>query len=68
MDGIKKSTTWKGQMKHLRFYEGQIVDEYGEVVDIIAILRQFYEDKPEFDISVSAKEEEIIEYEEVLTD
>jgi len=63
---VKKQTTWKSVCKHLKFYDGQIIDENGEIVDIIAVLKQFYEDKPEFDISVSTKEEEIIEYEEEL--
>ena len=63
---VKKQTTWKGLYKHLTFSEGQIVDENGEIVDIVAILRQFYEDKHQFDISVYNKEEEEIEYEEVL--
>lgn len=62
---VKKSTVWKGQLKKLQFNDGKIVDEHGEIVDLIAILQQFYEDKV-FEISVSAKEEEIIEYEEEM--
>lgn len=62
---VKKSTIWKGALKKLQFNDGQIVDEHGEIIDLINILRQFYEDKV-FEISVSAKEEEIIEYEEEL--
>ena len=62
---VKKMTTWKGTLKKLQFHEGQIVDEHGEIVDLIGILKTFYEDKM-FEISVSAKEEELLEYEEEM--
>lgn len=65
---VKKKTTWTGKLSKLRFYEGQIVDENGEIVNLMSILEQFYGDKDTFEISVNAKEEEIIEYEEVLED
>lgn len=62
---VKKQTTWKGTLKKLQISENKIVDEYGEIVDLIGILSQLYRDKV-FEISVSAKEEEIIEYEEEI--
>lgn len=62
---LKKKTTWNGKLKDLALNEGKIVDENGEIVDFIDILEQFYADKI-FEISVSAKEEEEIEYEEEL--
>lgn len=62
---IKKSISWNGKLKKLQLAENQIVDEYGEVVDVIDVLKQFYADK-EFEISITAKEEEIMEYEDVL--
>lgn len=62
---VKKKTTWNGKVKNLCFNEGKIVDENGEIVDIMDILEQFYGDKV-FEIAVSAKEEEELEYEEEL--
>ena len=65
MDGVKKVTTWKGNLKGLTFDKGKLVDADGEILDLMDILSQFYSDKT-FDISMSAKEEEMIDYEEVL--
>ena len=62
---VKKKITWTGKLSKLQFNEGQIVDEHGEIVDLMGILEQFYGDKI-FEISVSAKEEEILEYEEEM--
>jgi hypothetical protein len=62
---VKKSTTWSGKLKKLEFNEGQLVDEDGVIVDLMNILENFYKDKV-FDISVTAKQEEIIEYEETM--
>lgn len=65
MEGVKKTTTWKGVCKGLQFHEGQLVDENGEIFDLIEVLKQVYEDKI-FDISISSKEEELIEINEEL--
>ena len=62
---VKKKTTWNGKLKDLQIHEGKIVDEHGEIVDLIDYLEQFYGDKL-FEITVSAKEEEELEYEEEL--
>lgn len=62
---VKKSVSWSGKLKKLQLFDDKIVDEYGETVDLIAVLKQFYSDK-EFEISISAKEEQIMEYEDVL--
>ena len=62
---VKKKTTWNGKLQKLQISEGKLVDENGEVVEIMDMLQQFYGDKV-FDLSVSAKEEEEIEYEEEL--
>ena len=62
---IKKSVSWNGKLKKLQLNGDKIVDEYGEIVDLISVLQQFYQDK-EFEISISAKEEEIMEYEDIL--
>lgn len=62
---VKKKTTWNGKLKDLQIHENNIVDENGEIVDFIDYLEQFYGDKV-FEISVSAKEEEELEYEEEL--
>ena len=67
MDAIKKTTTWKGSLKRLCFDNevGNLVTEEGEIIDLMAILKQFYAERV-FDIAITAKEEEEIEYEEVL--
>ena len=62
---VKKKTTWNGKLKDLQIHENNIVDEHGEIVDLIDYLEQFYGDKV-FEIAVSAKEEEELEYEEEL--
>ena len=62
---VKKKTTWNGKLQKLQISEGKLVDENGEIVEIMDMLQQFYGDKI-FDLSVSAKEEEEIEYEEEL--
>ena len=64
---VKKKTTWNGKIQKVQVSEGKLVDEYGEIVELMDMLQQFYGDKV-FDISISAKEEEDIEYEEVLED
>ena len=62
---VKKKTTWNGKLSKLQIHENNIIDENGEIVDLIDYLEQFYGDKV-FEISVSAKEEEELEYEEEL--
>lgn len=64
---VKKKTTWNGKIQKVQVSEGKLVDEYGEIVELMDMLQQFYGDKV-FDVSISAKEEEDIEYEEVLED
>lgn len=64
---VKKKITWNGKIQKVQVSEGKLVDEYGEIVELMDMLQQFYGDKV-FDISISAKEEEDIEYEEVLED
>lgn len=62
---VKKKTTWNGKLSKLMLHENNIVDENGEIINLIDYLEQFYADKV-FEISITAKEEEELEYEEEL--
>ena len=57
---IKKTTKWDGKMKSLHFEGEVLIDENGEVIDLNKHLKLAYEDKY-FDVSFTAKEEELIE-------
>ena len=57
---IKRTTKWDGKMKALHFEGNTLIDENGEIVDLIKHLQSAYEDKY-FDLSTTSKEEEIIE-------
>ena len=57
---IKKVTKWDGKMKSLHFEDDVLINEDGEVVDLHKYLKSAYEDKC-FDLSFTAKEEEILE-------
>lgn len=63
---LKKSLSLTSKIKKIMFHEGKLVDEYGEFIDILAILNQFYGEDQPFDLSASSKTDEIIEYEEQL--
>lgn len=56
---LKKTTKWDGKLKGIRIEDGQVVNVDGEIIDLIDILEKAYSDKY-FDLSVTAKEEEII--------
>lgn len=56
---LKKVTKWDGKMKSLHFEGNDLVNEDGEIIDLNKHLKAAYEDKY-FDISFTAKEEELI--------
>ena len=59
---LKRTTKWDGKIKGLHFEGNFLVDENGEVVNLNEWLKAAYEDRS-FDLSVTSKEEEILEIE-----
>ena len=59
---LKKTTKFDGKLKALHFEGDVLIDENGEVIDIAKYLQAAYENRY-FDLSVTSKEEEIIEVE-----
>ena len=59
---LKRTTKWDGKIKGLHFEGNLLVDENGEVVNLNEWLKAAYEDRS-FDLSVTSKEEEILEIE-----
>jgi hypothetical protein len=62
---LKRTTKIDGKLKNLHFEYNDLVDENGEIIELEKYLRAAYGDRS-FDLSVTAKDEEIIEVE--LTD
>ena len=60
---LKKTTKWDGKLKDVRIVNDQLMDSDGCIIDIIDILSKAYGDLA-FTISVSAKQEEIIDLDE----
>ena len=56
---VKKTIKWDGKIKGLHFEENELIDENGEVVNLNEWMKAAYGDKC-FDLSVTAKEEELI--------
>lgn len=59
---VKRTTKWDGKIKGLHFEGNALIDENGEIVSLNEWVRAAYADKV-FDVSVTAKEEEILEVE-----
>lgn len=59
---LKRTTKWDGKIKGLHFEGNELIDENGEIVNLNEWMRTAYSDKC-FDLSVTAKEEEILELE-----
>ena len=59
---VKKTVKWDGKLKALHFEGNELIDENGEVIDLNKYMKAAYGDKT-FDLSVTAKEEEILEIE-----
>ena len=64
---LKKITKWDGKMKSLHFEGNVLINEDGEVIDLNKHLKAAYEDKY-FDVSFTAKEEELIEVDTNIED
>jgi hypothetical protein len=59
---LKRTTKWDGKIKGLHFEGNVLVDENGEIINLNELLKAAYQEKC-FDLSVSSKEEEILEIE-----
>jgi hypothetical protein len=59
---LKRTTKWDGKIKGLHFEGNELIDENGEIVILNEWMKAAYADKT-FDLSVTAKEEEILECE-----
>ena len=59
---VKRTTKWDGKIKGLHFEGSTLIDENGEVVNLNEWMKAAYSDRT-FDLSVTAKEEEILEVE-----
>ena len=57
---IKKVVKWDGKLKGLHFEGNDLIDENGEYFDLNKHMKAAYGDRT-FDLSVTAKEEEILE-------
>lgn len=57
---LKLTKKWDGKIKGLHFEDDTLIDENGEVVNLNEWMKAAYSDRT-FDLSVTAKEEEIIE-------
>jgi hypothetical protein len=57
---VKKTVKWDGKLKGLHFEGNELIDENGEVIDLNKHMKAAYGDKT-FALSVTAKEEEIVE-------
>ena len=57
---IKKTVKWDGKLKGLHFEGNELIDENGEIINLNEYMKAAYVDKT-FDLSVTAKEEEILE-------
>ena len=64
---LKKVTKWDGKMKSLHFEGNVLINEDGEVIDLNKHLKAAYEDRY-FDVSFTAKEEELIEVDTDIED
>lgn len=60
MAELKKTTKYDMKLKGLCFEGDELVNEDGEIIDIIACLKAAYRGKF-FDMSLTAKEEELLD-------
>lgn len=57
---VKKTIKWDGKIKGLHFENDMLIDENGEVINLNECMKVAYANRI-FDLSTTAKEEEIIE-------
>ena len=60
---VKKTTKYDGKLKGVHIVDNNIVDSEGEIIDLVSVLSKVY-GEGFFDLSTTAKEEEIIDVEE----
>ena len=60
---LKKTVKYDGKIKGLHMVEGQLVDQNGEIIDILSVLQKAYGETP-FDLSTTTKTEETINLDE----
>ena len=58
---IKKTTKVDGKLKNLHFEGNILIDENGEIIDLIKYLKAAFEEIKSFDLSFVTKEEELVE-------
>jgi hypothetical protein len=59
---LKLTKKWDGKIKGLHFEDNTLIDENGEIVNLNEWMKAAYGERT-FDLSVTAKEEEILEVE-----
>ena len=59
---VKKTVKYDGKLKGIHIVDNNIVDADGEIIDLVSVLAKVYKDGF-FDLSTTAKEEEIIDVE-----
>ena len=57
---FKKTEQLNSKIKGMRVIDNEFVDENGELINLLQILKNAYGTKP-FDLSVTSKQEELIE-------
>ena len=68
MVNVKKTTKTDMMLKNARLVEGQIIDEDGEIVDLMEVIQKVYGQDTEFKLTLSrstSEELDINELEEV---
>lgn len=64
---LKKTVKYDGKIKGLHIVDGNLVNNEGEIINIIDVLTKAYGEKP-FDLSTTTKTEEIIDLDNVELD
>lgn len=60
MYSIRKTTQWSGKLKNIRIYNGELITEDGDTIDLMDYLEKAYGEMP-FDLAVTAKTDEVTE-------
>lgn len=59
---LKKTTKFDSKLKNLTISDGEVINEDGEIVDLVKYLEKAYAGRS-FDLSTTAKVEELIDIE-----